>query len=86
MSGLTPPMPKISITRHLSCRDPELHHFRVEIKNDTGVWEDAWGSEAELRAYLRGLEAMAGMLQRFLTDMPEIPRNVTEDEEEAEHA
>jgi hypothetical protein len=81
-----PPLFDVKLKRIVACHDPELHIFRIELFNPKAIWREAWGSEAELRAFIKGLEAGAGMLGYFLPHI-EIPMNVAEDDEfEAEHA
>ena len=39
--------------------DPSVTVFRVEVGNETGLWSETFGSDAELRAFLRGMSAKA---------------------------
>ena len=49
------------ITSKEAGEDPPIVIYHVEIKNETGVWTETFGSRAELDAFVKGLKAAAEM-------------------------
>ena len=66
--------PKIDIEKREVGEDPILHVYYVTIAKESEEWRDGWASEAELRAYLRGIQAGAQMFGNTFAEIPEIPR------------
>ena len=52
---------KISVRRSKTKHDPPVDIFSAEITNETGIWKERYGSENEMRAFLRGVQAGAQM-------------------------
>jgi hypothetical protein len=55
--------PEVKIERHpVAPADfPEITVFTVELTGNGGSWLETWSSEAELKAFLRGLQAGSQM-------------------------
>ncbi len=68
--------PAVVITRHQVALDPPIDVFNVELKSEDSVWSETWGSEDQLRAFLRGIKAGCGMIGVVFYD-PEIPERAT---------
>lgn len=71
----SPPVaPKIEVRRVSVDLERSVDVFEAHLEDAKGVWDEGFGSEAELRAFLTGVRAGCGMLGVHIVD-PEIPRN-----------
>ncbi len=68
---------KIAITRHEVAIDPPIPVFHVAMGNDRESWEESFGTEVELRAFLRGIKAGCSVFGGRFLDEPEIPETIT---------
>lgn len=69
-------VPKIEIKRYSLSLDPSIDVFNVVLENEGSSWNESFGSEAELLAFLRGVKAGCGMLGVYIP-YSEIPREAT---------
>lgn len=67
---------KITIERIRVQTDPKIDIFEVTLSTN-GEWKETYGSEAELRAFLRGVKAGAFEAGWVRFEEPEIPREPT---------
>ncbi len=64
------------IRGHVQATRP-IDIFQVNLATDKGTWDESFGSEAELKAFLRGVQAGCDLSGKVYTQ-PEIPQNPKE--------
>jgi hypothetical protein len=69
---LNPPVTKI--TRYRLNLNPPADIFGIEIESPQGTWKESFGSENDLRIFLRGVTAALGLYGIYISS-PEIPMN-----------
>lgn len=75
-SGEEPSVVRAEIRRVRVMLDPSHDLFHVELTRATGGWNETYGSEEAVRAFLRGAEAGASLMSGRL-QADEIPREPT---------
>lgn len=60
--------------------DPSMRVTKILIIGDNSEWPEVLGSACEVKAYLLGLRAMAGMFNRqdIAVEIPGVPREMYE--------
>jgi hypothetical protein len=69
-------VPIIEIQRHKVCLDPSVDVLHVSVATKKGLWRETYGSEAEVRAFVRGARAAGSMLGALIMD-PGVPEKYT---------
>lgn len=74
---------RANVTRCQVYIHPLVDVFHVELITDESVWEESYGSEAELNAFLKGVQAGCSMVGHLFI-RPEIPREASKRYDEAQ--
>lgn len=63
---------------HINCKriegDPTAYLWYIEVEDDTGSWNEVYGSVEHVEIFLRGLEAGYMMADKTPLEIPAIPR------------
>jgi len=65
---------RVTVQRRKVKRDPPVDIFTAVLKNKSGTWPETYGSKAEMKAFLRGVQASASLCG-FSVHPPPVPKS-----------
>lgn len=67
---------EVSVDRFEVGRDPTVSIFHITLRNGQGIWEEGFGSQELMRAFVKGVQAASAMYGHAASSFREldIPR------------